>query len=87
MLFVCEFVIRDRLHLPRFNGCFYSAPMSPKKNGIEFDKYVTDPYKEYLAGKSKIIVTAKPRKPIDLARIKKYRPIDVPTLLNLEAGA
>lgn len=58
-----------------------------KKNGIEFDKYVTDPYKEYLAGKSKFIVTAKPRKPIDLARIKKYKPIDVPALLNLEAAA
>lgn len=58
-----------------------------KKNGIEFDKYVTDPYKEYLAGKSRLIVTAKPRKPLDLARIKKYKPIDVPALLNLEAAA
>jgi hypothetical protein len=58
-----------------------------KKNGIEFDKYVIDPYKEYLAGKSRFIVTAKPRKPLDLARIKKYKPIDVPALLNLEAAA
>lgn len=58
-----------------------------KKNHIEFDKYVTDPYQEYLAGKSKLIVTAKPRKPLDLARIKKYKPIDVPALLNLEADA
>lgn len=58
-----------------------------KKSGIEFDKYVIDPYKEYLAGKSRFIVTAKPRKPLDLSRIKKYKPIDVPALLNLEATA
>lgn len=58
-----------------------------KNNGITFDKYVIDPYKEYLAGKSSFIVTANPRRPIDLARIKKYKPIDVPALLNLEAVA
>lgn len=56
-------------------------------HGIEFDEYVIDPYKEYLAGKSSFIVTARPRRPIDLARIKKYKPIDVPALLNLEAVA
>lgn len=58
-----------------------------KLHGIEFDEYVTDPYKEYLAGKPTLIVTAKPREPLDLARIKKYKPIDVPALLNLEASA
>jgi hypothetical protein len=58
-----------------------------KKSGIAFDKYVIDPYKEYLAGKSSFTVTAKPRRPIDLARIKKYKPLDVPALLNLEAVA
>jgi hypothetical protein len=34
------------------------------------DKYVPDPYEEYLAGKSKSIVTVKPGKPIDLARLR-----------------
>ncbi len=58
-----------------------------KLNGIEFDEYVIDPYKEYLAGKSTLIVTAKPREPLDLARIEKYKPSDVPALLNLEAVA
>ena len=55
--------------------------------GIEFDEYVIDPYKEYLAGKSTFIATAKPREPLQLARISKYRPSDVPALLNLEAVA
>ena len=58
-----------------------------KQHGIEFDEYVIDPYKEFLAGKPTLIVTAKPREPLDLARIKKYKPIDVPALLNLEANA
>lgn len=55
--------------------------------GVEFDAYVIDPYKEYLAGKSTFILTAKPREPIQLARISRYRPSDVPALLNLEAVA
>ena len=58
-----------------------------KLHGIEFDEYVIDPYKEFLAGKPTLIVTAKPREPLDLARIKRYKPIDVPALLNLEAAA
>jgi len=58
-----------------------------KQHGIEFDEYVLDPYKEFLAGKPTLIVTAKPREPLDLNRIKKYKPIDVPALLNLEATA
>ena len=58
-----------------------------KLHGIEFDEYVIDPYKEFLAGKSTLIVTAKPREPLDLARIKRYKPVDVPALLNLEATA
>lgn len=58
-----------------------------KSNGIEFDEYVIDPYKEYLAGKSTLIITARPREPLDLARIEKYKPSDVPALLNLEAVA
>ncbi|MCP4769628.1 MAG: hypothetical protein GY875_25635 [Gammaproteobacteria bacterium] len=55
--------------------------------GIEFDEYVIDPYKEYLAGKPTFIATVKPRAPIDMASIAKYKPSDVPALLNLEAVA
>jgi len=58
-----------------------------KQNGIHFDSYTTDPYKEYLAGKSTLTITARPREPLDLERIKKYKPSDVPALLNLEAIA
>lgn len=55
--------------------------------GIKFDEYVIDPYKEYLAGKPTFIATAKPRSPLHLTSISKYKPIDVPALLNLEAVA
>ena len=55
--------------------------------GIKFDEHVIDPYKEYLADKSTFVATAKPREPIYLTRIGRYRPSDVPALLNLEAFA
>jgi len=55
--------------------------------GIEFDEYVIDPFKDYLAGKATFIATAKPRSPLDIASIAKYKPSDVPALLNLEAVA
>jgi hypothetical protein len=55
--------------------------------GIKFDEYVTDPYKEYLNGKSVFIATAKPRRPLQLTSISKYKPSDVTALLNLEAVA
>jgi len=55
--------------------------------GIEFDEYVIDPYKKYLAGKPTFIVTARPRSPLLLSSINNYRPDDVPALLNLEAVA
>jgi hypothetical protein len=55
--------------------------------GIKFDDYVVDPYKEYLEGKSTFIATARPRAPLQLSSISKYRPDDVPALLNLEAVA
>jgi len=55
--------------------------------GIKFDEYVTDPYKEYLADKSIFIVTAKPRQPLQLSSLSKYKPGDVPAVLNLEASA
>lgn len=55
--------------------------------GIKFDEYVTDPYKKYLNDKSIFIMTAKPRQPLQLTSISKYKPSDVPALLNLEASA
>lgn len=56
-------------------------------NGIEFDDYVIAPYREFLAGKSTLVVTAKPNEPLDLSQIDLYKPSDVPALLNLEATA
>jgi len=55
--------------------------------GIEFDEYVINPYKEYLNGKSVFTMTARPRQPLQLTSISKYKPSDVPALLNLEASA
>lgn len=55
--------------------------------GIEFDKYVIDPYKEYLTDKTTFVATIKPRQPVYLAEISRYKPSDVPALLNLEAYA
>ena len=56
-------------------------------NGIEFDEYMVDPYKEFLRGKSSLVVTANPREPISLSQIKLYKPSDVPALLDLSATA
>jgi len=53
------------------------------ENGIEFDEYVVEPYKEFLAGKSTFVLTAKPNEPINLSQIDLYKPSDVPALLNL----
>ena len=56
-------------------------------NGIVFDDYVMAPYKEFLAGKPTLLVTARPNYPVDLAQIDLYKPSDVPALLNLSAVA
>ena len=56
-------------------------------NGIEFDEYMLDPYKEFLNGKSTLLVTARPNEPIALSQIDLYKPSDVPALLNLAAAA
>lgn len=53
------------------------------ENGLEFDDYVIGPYKEFLAGKSTFVLTAKPNQPISLTQIDLYKPSDVPALLNL----
>jgi hypothetical protein len=57
------------------------------ENGIEFDDYVIGPYKEFLAGKSTFILTAKPSEPINVSQIDLYKPSDVPALLNLSGEA
>ena len=56
-------------------------------NGIAFDEYIIEPYKEYLAGKPTLLVTAKPTNPVNLTQIDLYKPSDVPALLNLSATA
>jgi hypothetical protein len=55
--------------------------------GMEFDKHVIEPYKEYLTDKSIFVATANPGEPIYLTKIGRYKPIDVPALLNLAAIA
>jgi len=67
-------------HLDAFE--FFGA-----NNGIVFDEYVMDPYKEFIGGKSTLRVTAQPDNPVNLAQISLYKPSDVPALLNLEAVA
>ena len=58
-----------------------------ESNGIVFDEYMLEPYAEFLAGKSRIEITAKPNEPIALSQIDLYKASDVPALLNLEAKA
>lgn len=58
-----------------------------ENNGIVFDEYFIEPYKEYLAGKNTLVVTAQPTNPINLTQIDLYKPSDVPALLNLSAIA
>ena len=54
--------------------------------GIVYDEYVLEPYKEFLAGKSVFVMTAKPTEPIAFSQIDLYKPSDVPALLNLSAS-
>ena len=56
-------------------------------NGIEFDQYIIDPYKEFLLGKSTLVFTAQPNNPVAFSQIDLYKPSDVPALLNLAAVA
>ncbi len=58
-----------------------------ESNGIVFDEYLIEPYKEFLAGKSTLVVTARPSEPIAFSQIDLYKPSDVPALLNLSAMA
>lgn len=58
-----------------------------RQAGIEFDDYVMAPYREFLVGKSTLVVTAKPPEPVALSSIALYKPSDVPALLQLSAEA
>ncbi len=58
-----------------------------ESNGIEFDQYILDPYKEFLLGKPTLVVTAQPNNPVAFSQIDLYKPSDVPALLNLAAVA
>lgn len=53
--------------------------------GIVFDEYVMDPYTEFLRGKDRFVMTARPIEPVNLLQIGLYKPSDVPALLNLSA--
>ena len=55
--------------------------------GVIFDEYVVEPYKEFISGKTTLVVTAKPREPIAMSQIDLYAPADVPALLDLKAEA
>jgi len=55
--------------------------------GIEFDQYMIDPFKEFVLGKSTLVVTAQPSNPVAFSQIDLYKPSDVPALLNLAAVA
>lgn len=56
-------------------------------SGIVFDDQITEPYREFLAGKSSFVMTARPNEPVNMSQISLYKPSDVPALLNLEAIA
>jgi hypothetical protein len=58
-----------------------------ESNGIVFDEYLLDPYLQFLRGKDRIVITAKPNEPIAMSQIDLYKASDVPALLNLEAQA
>jgi hypothetical protein len=58
-----------------------------ERNGIEFDQYMINPFKEYLLGKSTLVITAQPSNPVAFSQIDLYKPSDVPALLNLAAVA
>lgn len=56
-------------------------------NGIVFDEYMLEPYAEFIGGKDRLVITAKPNEPIAMSQIDLYKASDVPALLNLEAQA
>jgi len=63
-----------------------SFAASARENGLEFDEYVMEPYREFLDGRSTFILTASPGEPVNFSQIGLYKPSDVPALLNLEGA-
>lgn len=57
------------------------------ESGVIFDEPIIEPYREFLSGKSRFVLTARPNEPVDLTQLGLYKPSDVPALLNLEASA
>lgn len=72
-----EETIRAQVDAFRFIG---------EANGIVFDEYLMEPYRDYLNGKSTLTITAQPTEPVGLSQIGLYKPSDVPALLNLSAA-
>ena len=58
-----------------------------KKYRIVFDQQIVESYREFLAGKRDLVITAKPRRLIDFGEISFYNSGDVPAPLNLEVIA
>jgi hypothetical protein len=58
-----------------------------EENGIEFDEYLIEPFKEFIKGKQTLVITARPNEPVAFSQIDLYKPSDVPALLNLAAVA
>ena len=56
-----------------------------KAYGMELDDMILEPYSEFIAGKERFTLTAKPLRPVDLTQLALYKPSDVPNLLNLMA--
>lgn len=56
-----------------------------RRQGVELDAPLIEPYTDFLLGKQRFTLTAAPPKPVDLTRVSLYKPSDVPNLLNLMA--
>jgi hypothetical protein len=56
-------------------------------NGMELDALILQPYTDFLLGKQRFTLIAKPPRPVDLTQLSLYKPSDVPNLLNLTAEA
>lgn len=54
------------------------------KNRVAFDRQLVDPWREFPAGKPRPVITARPRRLIDVGEISMCNPKDVAALLNLE---
>jgi len=57
-----------------------------ESNGIVFDEYMLEPYREFLEGGSVFRIRAEPTNPVAMSQLGLYKPSDVPALLNLTAS-